>query len=81
MHKIVFLVLLIPMLVFGQILSDLVFPNRVAWQCLFIVAWLLLNTYLIRKYLWRSEGVLILRLVTFAFLHSAALAILLLYVG
>lgn len=81
LDKIVFAILLLPMLVLGKVLAWLLMGTSSLGFLVFMALWWAANSYLIYKVCWRYGGLLLLRMISFFFIHTAALILVLYFFG
>lgn len=81
MRRILLLLLWVPMIILGHILSVIIFQSDSLTYYLFFLTWPFVNFYVAYKLCYKDGRVIVIRLVTFFIFESAALAVILLFFG
>ncbi|SEP01769.1 hypothetical protein SAMN02800692_3279 [Luteibacter sp. UNC138MFCol5.1] len=71
----------LPVIVLGHVLSAILFKGGSPASYVFEAVWPVANAFLAYMFCKKGEGILVIRLVTFFIFEVAALAIVLLYFG
>jgi len=79
MQKFLLVLMWLPMIVLGHVLSTILFRTGSLASYVFIIVWPFANFYLAYKLCKKGDDILVIRLVSFFFSELATLAIVLLY--